>query len=287
MDKINDWLVNTLGSWVSDFFGLILIVAAALALILIIMIIAVAVCHAKNKKKLKNLSASAGTADDEKLRAEIRAEIEKECETNANDAKEARAAADAASHYSDGLRAQIAERDRTIDDLKAQNNTLQARIDELGAMLGQANNDSSVNNDLYRQLNELNQTNKELENENNLLKAENAQIKAQALQQQVAAQKTRAATETTAATDTAEQQNDEDDEYDEYYDDYGDENSLVKVTVKFDRVKNNWVVLRSDTDRTYRRLGTKQEALVIAKDLARRLHAQLVVHKKDGKFQRI
>ena len=52
-------------------------------------------------------------------------------------------------------------------------------------------------------------------------------------------------------------------------------------------MRNAWIILRSDTDRTYRRLATKQEALVVAKDLARRLHAQLVVHKKDGKFQHI
>ena len=52
-------------------------------------------------------------------------------------------------------------------------------------------------------------------------------------------------------------------------------------------MRNAWIILRSDTDRTYRRLATKQEALVVAKDLARRLHAQLVVHKKDGKFQRV
>ena len=49
----------------------------------------------------------------------------------------------------------------------------------------------------------------------------------------------------------------------------------------------NWVILRSDTDRTYRRVATKQEGLPVAKDLARRLHAQLVVHKKDGKFQKL
>ena len=77
----------------------------------------------------------------------------------------------------------------------------------------------------------------------------------------------------------------DDDDDDEYYDDYGDASSAIKVTLKYDRIKMNWVILRSDTDRTYRRVATKQEGLPVAKDLARRLHAQLVVHKKDGKFQ--
>jgi len=104
-------------------------------------------------------------------------------------------------------------------------------------------------------------------------------------QRKTAAKETERAEKQTAAVKTDSPS--AEDEYDEYYDDYGDETSAIKVTLKFDRVKNNWVILRTDTDRAYRRLSTKQEALMIAKDLARRLHAQLVVHKKDGKFQHI
>lgn len=283
INKINDWVINTLGSWISTYSGLIFAGAVIIAFILLVAVIIVGACNASKKKKLKKLTAGTEPTDEQKLRDEVRAEVEKEHASDTKTVEEARAAADASSRYNDELRGTIAERDKTIDELKEQNSVLQARIDELGSMLGQANsNAGQVNNDLYRRINELNQTNKELENENNLLKAENAQIKATALQQQLAANNARA---TEPASTGAEV--DEDDEYDEYYDDYGDSNSLVKVTVKFDRVKNNWVVLRSDTDRTYRRLSTKQEALVIAKDLAKRLHAQLVVHKKDGKFQKI
>lgn len=281
-NKINDWIINTLGSWISTYSGLIFAGAVIIAFILLVAVIIVGACNASKKKKLKRINSGLEPTDEQKLRDEVRAEVEKEHASDTKNVEEARAAADASSRYNDELRGTIAERDKTIDELKEQNAVLQTRIDELGSMLGQANSSAGqVNNDLYRQLNELNQTNKELESENNLLKAENAQIKATALQQQLAAGG-RATETTTASADI-----DEDDEYDEYYDDYGDETSLVKVTVKFDRVKNNWVVLRSDTDRTYRRLSTKQEALMIAKDLAKRLHAQLVVHKKDGKFQKV
>ena len=311
--KINGWLVENLGAWTLEYFGLWLIIAAVLALVLIITIIAVAACHAKNKKKFKALNEKANGApksdiDEAELREKIRAEITAEQGDGAAKAAEAQNAASI-------LSARVDEQKRRIEELEDGNKEKQNRIDELSAMLEQANSDvGAINNDLYRQINELSQTTREQENEINLLKAENAQIKAQALQQQLAAttasaeakparattakaaaaepkqpartaKKNVAAAETTAVEDVA--QDDDDDEYDEYYDDYGDETSAVKVTLKFDRIKNNWIILRSDTDRTYRRLATKQEALVIAKDLARRLHAQLVVHKKDGKFQRI
>ncbi|MDE6029236.1 MAG: DUF2188 domain-containing protein [Clostridiales bacterium] len=74
---------------------------------------------------------------------------------------------------------------------------------------------------------------------------------------------------------------DEDDEYDN---EFGDENSEVKVTLKFDEDKGDWVVERTDMNRAYRRLPTKAEALPIARDLAKRLQAQLIVHNKDGKL---
>lgn len=212
--------------------------------------------------------------------------------------------ANAARANDGGDNAQLIER---IDALTRENNELADKNAELAA----ANT-------------EFNEAHLELQNELSLLKAENAQIKAQALQQQLAAERDKtAAAKSAAATEqapsaqksapaakpagkpatsakptaaekapAAKAKKDDgaptqEDEYDEYYDDYGDENSAIKVTLKFDRNKNNWVILRTDTDRAYRRLATKQEALTIAKDLARRLHAQLVVHKKDGKFQRI
>lgn len=186
-----------------------------------------------------------------------------------------------------------------IDAQHAELTEKQARIDELTAALNNAGNDGNA--EYERKINELNGIVRDKENEINLLKAENSQIKAQALQQQLAdrERKDRATKQSDqparAKTATNKQSEpkieavttDDDDEYDEYYDDFGDASSAVKVTLKFDRNKNSWIILRSDTDRTYRRMATKQDALVVAKDLARRLHAQLVVHKKDGKFQKI
>ena len=66
---------------------------------------------------------------------------------------------------------------------------------------------------------------------------------------------------------------------------YGNDDSEIKVTVKFDDEKGNWVVLRSDNmSKAYRRVATKQEALQAARELAKRLQAQLIVHNKDGKL---
>ncbi|MCH5160843.1 MAG: DUF2188 domain-containing protein [Clostridiales bacterium] len=310
VNNINEWVVDTLGTWTVEYFSLWLIVAAALLVILIITFIIAGVGHSKNKKKIKELSAKAddgskSEVDEAALREKIRAEVIAEVGQGDNSAK-----LDEAQTAARVLSARVDEQKHTIEVLEDSNKEKQNRINALSSMLEQSNASAgTINKDLYRQINELNQTTREQENEINKLKAENAQIKAQALQQKLAATtptetkstaKKSAAAETTATKAAKETkpvkevkpapkvvEEDDDDEYDEYYDDYGDENSAIKVTLKFDRAKNNWIVLRSDTDRTYRRLGTKQEALVIAKDLARRLHAQLVVHKKDGKFQKI
>lgn len=284
MDALNKWLTDTLGAWTLDFYGLFIILAAALALALIVTAIAVAVCRAKNKKKIKRLKEQADTdaaaqgtdeLDAARLASLNNALIQKQNEIDELNARIATLEAerttddplvdDATPIDFDGTdtTADEAQRAEAAEAEKAYRAETEARI-----------------NDLYRTINELNQTNRDQADEINLLKAENAQIKAQALQQRIAAAADKP--EKTAAPD-----DEEDDEYDEYFDDYGDENSAVKVTLKFDRMRNAWIILRSDTDRTYRRLATKQEALVVAKDLARRLHAQLVVHKKDGKFQHI
>ncbi len=284
MDALNKWLTDTLGAWTLDFYGLFIILAAALALALIVTAIAVAVCRAKNKKKIKRLKEQADTdaaaqgtdeLDAARLASLNNALIQKQNEIDELNARIATLEAerttddplvdDATPIDFDGAdtTADEAQRAEAAEAEKAYRAETEARI-----------------NDLYRTINELNQTNRDQADEINLLKAENAQIKAQALQQRIAAAADKP--EKTAAPG-----DEEDDEYDEYFDDYGDENSAVKVTLKFDRMRNAWIILRSDTDRTYRRLATKQEALVVAKDLARRLHAQLVVHKKDGKFQHI
>ena len=293
MDKLNEFFLVTLGwSWVYEYAALIIIVAAFLLLVLLITFIIVGVRHSKNKKKFKKMQAQidAGSTqlqDNGELRAEIRAEMEPIIREQVE------------REYAGVAPVGNADADKQIAEL---NNTIRekdARIDELGMALSQANAANSTNSsELYRTINDLNQANKNLQNDVNILKAENAQLKANANAKQSSAARTAAAkTETQAAAPARAKKTapvkepepvyDEDDDDDYYDDEFGDETSAVKVTLKYDRIKMNWVIYRSDTNRAYRRLATKQEAMVVAKDLARRLHAQLVVHKKDGKFQKI
>lgn len=60
----------------------------------------------------------------------------------------------------------------------------------------------------------------------------------------------------------------------------------VKLIVKYDRNKDSWVIKKEGVDRVVRRVDTKEEALTIARGLCRKYDANLVVHKKDGKFQK-
>ncbi len=306
MDKLNQWALDNLGEWAVKYPALYLIIAVGLAVLLIMVFFIVLVRHIKIKQKIKKLKAEAAnanggapvdTVDEAALRAEIEQSVRAEL---AQDRQEPTEATDADTQ---ALRAQVADMSLTIDELNDGVRERQNRIDELTAALESARSGKTDDNaDLYRTINELDQRVKEQENELNLLRAENSQIKAQAMQKQLAEQNAASRPSRSAASEAAESRRaaraaakqdddddtpDEEDEYDEYYDDYGDESSAVKVTLKFDRVKNNWIILRSDTDRTYRRMATKQEALVVAKDLARRLHARLAVHKKDGKFQKV
>lgn len=283
MDALNKWLTDTLGGWTLDFYGLFIILTAVLAVALIATLIAVAVCHAKNKKKIKKL----------KEQAEQNTAAQSSDELDAARLASLNGALVQKQSEIDELNARIAALEAERDSAQAET-TADAGADGYAAdatdiaaeqyAAYKAESEARIN-DLYRTLNELNETNKEQANEINLLKAENAQIKAQASRQRIADDADKP--ERTEKPADVKSEDAGDDEYDEFYDDYGDENSAVKVTLKFDRMRNAWIILRSDTDRTYRRLATKQEALVIAKDLARRLHAQLVVHKKDGKFQRV
>ena len=59
-----------------------------------------------------------------------------------------------------------------------------------------------------------------------------------------------------------------------------------KYTVKYDRAKGNWIIVKAGNTRPTRRVATKAEALAIAKELADASGAALAVHKKDGKFQK-
>ena len=60
----------------------------------------------------------------------------------------------------------------------------------------------------------------------------------------------------------------------------------VKYTVKYDKEKKDWVIAKTGVDRAIRRLKTKEEALKVAKELSENQDISLVVHKKDGKFQK-
>ena len=59
-----------------------------------------------------------------------------------------------------------------------------------------------------------------------------------------------------------------------------------RYIVKYDSKTHEWIVLKAGNTRATRRVKTKQEALAIAKELSKNSDASLVVHKKDGKFQK-
>lgn len=257
MSGLDKFFYEKLGwTWMLSYAALIAVITAVLALVLIITLIIVAVRHSKNKKKIARLQSQineGGTVDDGKLRNEIRNELEpiirEEIEREYN-SKQPEQNLQAAQQIAE-LNAQLREKDARIAELQ------------------KAAEHKTNNAELYKTISDLDRSNKELQNDVNKLKEETAKA-------------VRAAKKPVAVKEP-----EDDDDDDEYYDDYGDASSAIKVTLKYDRIKMNWIILRSDIDRTYRRVATKQEGLPIAKDLARRLHAQLVVHKKDGKFQKL
>ena len=59
-----------------------------------------------------------------------------------------------------------------------------------------------------------------------------------------------------------------------------------RYRVVFDKEQKNWVVKIDGGERASRRCATKEEALKVAKDLAKKKDADLSVHKKNGKFQK-
>jgi outer membrane biosynthesis protein TonB len=56
--------------------------------------------------------------------------------------------------------------------------------------------------------------------------------------------------------------------------------------VEHDRVKGDWVIKKKGATRATRRVGTKAEAVKIAKELVSKNDANLTIRKKDGKFQK-
>lgn len=111
----------------------------------------------------------------------------------------------------------------------------------------------------------------------------------------------RADREETAAPPRAEKPQTEDfdnrlhatiEEEDEYevsaaFDETSDKPSAAAYTLKYDRAKTSWVIMKSGQERPVRRVQTKDEALKIARELAKKTGAGLYVHKKDGKFQKV
>lgn len=57
--------------------------------------------------------------------------------------------------------------------------------------------------------------------------------------------------------------------------------------VVYDKEQKNWIVRIDGGQRASRRCATKEEALKVAKDLAKKKDADLSVHKKNGKFQKV
>ncbi len=66
----------------------------------------------------------------------------------------------------------------------------------------------------------------------------------------------------------------------------GQKGGTVKFTVVYDRPKDSWVIRKAGVDRVVRRVDTKEEAMRLARALCKKYDANLVVHKKDGKFQK-
>ena len=62
--------------------------------------------------------------------------------------------------------------------------------------------------------------------------------------------------------------------------------TAVKYVVAYDKAKESWTIKKAGSDRVLRRVGTKEEAMSVARELSRKTGASLEVHKKDGKFQR-
>lgn len=61
---------------------------------------------------------------------------------------------------------------------------------------------------------------------------------------------------------------------------------LNRYRVTYDKEQQNWVVKMDGATRASKRCATKEEALKVAKELAKKKDSHLSVHKKDGKFQK-
>ncbi|MBD5131814.1 MAG: DUF2188 domain-containing protein [Clostridiales bacterium] len=256
--------------WGYDYISVVMLILVVVAVVLILTIIIAAIVGVKNKKKRKalqeqndKLSAVEPLRDSGELRAEIRAEMEPIIREQVD------------REY----RERYAKEEPKAKEVKKEQSKEQPK---------EQPKEDKQTEELRSMIVDIHSTTQDLKEQIETLTAENT-----ALKNEVAAQNEQAAEDEKPAKKTAKKPApapvEDEDDYgeDEYDNEYGDENSALQVSVQYDRMKMNWVVLRSDSPRTYRRCDTKQEALPLAKDLAKRLHAQLVVHKKDGKFQKI
>ncbi len=60
----------------------------------------------------------------------------------------------------------------------------------------------------------------------------------------------------------------------------------VTYRILYDRESKTWEIRKDNAKRVIRRVKTKKEALEIAQELSKNQDVNLVVHKKDGKFQK-
>ena len=65
-----------------------------------------------------------------------------------------------------------------------------------------------------------------------------------------------------------------------------EEKTTERYRVVYDKEEKNWIVRIDGGKRASRRCATKEEALKVAKDLAKKKDANLSVHKMNGKFQK-
>lgn len=63
-------------------------------------------------------------------------------------------------------------------------------------------------------------------------------------------------------------------------------NRPKKYRISYDREQKMWLIKKDGAKRVIRKTGTKVEALEIAKRMCNNQDLNLVVHKKDGKFQK-
>lgn len=141
---------------------------------------------------------------------------------------------------------------------------------------GQVENYKAENEQLFAE-------NEHLSEENEQLKEQVKQLKEKHSFAQDENEKLRSIVSARSNAATA----DDDDDEIEIKEDSKSANTSIKYTVKYDRDKNSWVIKKDGTDRVVRRVTTKEEAMKIAKDLSKKYNADLVVHKKDGKFQKL